>query len=101
MALRSVRTLVCSNNDTCCINSKGEVLSFGKYSTSYDCKELPFPLFRIPNLKNIKCVSIGDEHSAFLDNDGNVYTFGDNEVGQLGISEDEDGLEYARRILSK
>jgi alpha-tubulin suppressor-like RCC1 family protein len=36
-------------------------------------------------LKDIVAVSAGDCHSMALDKNGNVWTWGDNEYGQLGI----------------
>lgn len=35
---------------------------------------------------NFKKVSCGSNHSALLDDDGNVYAFGCNENGQVGES---------------
>ena len=54
-------------------------------SHGHEEEQIQYPM-RISSLNNIKSVSIGLYHSFCLDYDGNVYTFGDNKFGQLGIS---------------
>ena len=83
-------TIVCGNDFTLSLSKDGNVYSFG-YS---ECRahgheeELVFPPKIIPNLTNIRSISVGSNpseiHCACLDNDGNVYTFGDNFSSQLG-----------------
>ena len=34
---------------------------------------------------DMKSIAAGDNFSSFLTNDGDVYTFGDNSEGQLGV----------------
>ena len=44
---------------------------------------IPTPV-RVPTLDNIKAISAGGFHSLVLHNDGTVWAFGSNGVGQLG-----------------
>ena len=60
-----------------------------KTSTYFD----KTPPRMIPSLIHIKSVATIENHSVCLDNDGNVFTFGSNEFGQLGISKDKDRLK--------
>lgn len=41
----------------------------------------------IPNFVSVKQISCGYDHSAFIDVDGKIWTFGRNNFGQLGISD--------------
>ena len=44
------------------------------------------------NKNKIMAISAGDYHSLVLDSDGSVYSFGDNDYGQLGrvtVTEEE------------
>ena len=60
---------------------KGVALGLGKYIILYNLK--------MPNLikdfKDIKQISCGYNHTAFIDALGQVWTFGDNYYGQLGL----------------
>jgi len=89
-------TLVCSGESTHCINNDGNVISVG-YS---DCgahghdEDLVFPLKMIPTLNHIVSIDISLYHSICLDIDGNVFTFGKNDFGQLGIGSDFSTVPY-------
>ena len=95
MALRSVSTIVCSDDFTVCINNEQNVVSFGRsdYGAHGHEEINVFPPKIISSLNHIISISVGDNHCVCLDNDGNVYTFGNNNDGQLGIGIDKD-LEY-------
>lgn len=43
------------------------------------------PFQRIPNITNVSSVFCGYYHTILIDNDNKVYSFGDNEEGQLGL----------------
>ena len=45
---------------------------------------------KISSLKDIISIARGYDHSVALDKDGNVYTFGENDKGQLGNTSNED-----------
>jgi alpha-tubulin suppressor-like RCC1 family protein len=49
----------------------------------------------IENLKEIVAISAGGYHSLFLNNQGQVFSCGDNETGQLGIGNNEDAASFA------
>ena len=88
MAKRSVSTIVCGIEQTLCISNDGNVYFFGgDYNISVQPKILPPSI--IPTLKSIQAISTGRDHCACLDYYGNVFTFGMNEYGQLGIGLDD------------
>ena len=94
MANRSVPTIACGLDHNLCINKDDLVSSFGysECNAHGDEAELVFPPRLIPLMKNIKAVTVGSCHSACLDYSGNVFTFGSNEYGQLGIGKDNTEL---------
>ena len=91
MALRSVSNIVCSTDFTVCINHDKNVVSFGISDDGAHGHEKSnvFPPKIIPLLNNIKLLSVGEYHCGCLDNDGNVFMFGNNEYGQLGIGDED------------
>ena len=92
MALRSVSTIVCSEYFTVCITNDQNVISFGySYSSAHGYEEYNvFPPKIISSLKHIISISNYWDHCACLDNDGNIFTFGDNGYGKLGIGDEDD-----------
>ena len=65
----------------------GSVYSFGKsksYSHGHSTVHVPSPT-RIKLSQPIQSIACGETHFACLDFEGNVFTFGSNNVGQLGI----------------
>ena len=89
MALRSVSTIVGSDDFTVCINNNQNVVSFGRsFEGAHGHKEKDvFPPKIISSLNHIISISVGDNHCVCLDNDGNIFTFGRNEDGELGIND--------------
>ena len=54
----------------------------------------------IPNVRNIRQVSCGNYHTAFIDHEGSVWTFGYNASGQLGLGEGyRDYVEFPTKIV--
>jgi len=43
---------------------------------------------------NIKMVDCGCYHTACIDYDGNLFTFGSNDKGQLGIGKDKNEFPF-------
>ena len=94
MAYRSLPSCVCSNSFTLFISNDETVLSLGssdKGATGHE-EEVLSPK-QISSLQHIKSVAVGREHSICLDYDGNVFTFGNNQCGQLGIGVDRNTLQ--------
>ena len=94
MARRYVSTVVCSSflgtAVTLSISENGDVYSFGKHRTNAHghSKELiPVPK-RISSLCYITVISTCGFHTACVNNNGDVFTFGCNTFGQLGIGKD-------------
>merc|ERR1712000_84627 len=73
------------------MGSDQNVVSFGKsyYGAHGHKEEDVFPPKIISSLNHIISISVGDGHCVCLDNDGNIYTFGGNEYGQLGIGNED------------
>ena len=89
MASRIQPTLVCGSSGlTACISNDRNLLCFG-LSPIYDGSFIP--LKENPILKNVKSVYIGGCTFVCLDTTGNIFTFGTNEDGQLGV-----GLDYPK-----
>ena len=87
-------TIVCADNFMC-----GITLSISKNRDVYSCgwhhlgahgfSENILEFTQIPLLKNITSLAFGISSAVFLDLDGNVFTFGSNTHGQLGIGKDK------------
>ena len=93
-ASRSESSMVCGSGTiesfTICISNKGDVYSVGKCDTGahgHDKQIIVIPT-QIRGLKNIKMIDCSTHNSICLDYDGNVFTFGCNKYGQLGIGKD-------------
>ena len=99
-------TMVCSdirpNNYILCISREGDVYSWGKHTCGAHGHEecFVFSQKRISSLKNIIGIACGSYHSICLDGDGNVFTFGSNSEGQLGIGSSSTISELFSKIMS-
>ena len=91
MRCRTISTIVCNNNSTLCINNDGIAISFG-FREEEGQEVTFFPPKMIISVQNIQSVALGAHHSVYLDFEGNVFTFGRNTHGQLGIR--NDSLQY-------
>ena len=98
---RSVATITGSDfrrefGFTLSLSESGDVYAFGKHPCgAHGFKENEvFPPKPIPSIKNIKAISCGKDHSLCLDKDGIVYSFGKNNMGQLGVGKSGDELEF-------
>lgn len=47
---------------------------------------------------DMKSIAAGENFSGFLTNDGDVYTFGDNSEGQLGIGTTQSSLDEPQKV---
>ena len=89
-------SIVCGSFRTMCISDEGNLYSFGfsgNHAHGHE-EDHVFPPKIIPTLNNIQSIAIGETHSVALNNNGNVFTFGCNRYGALGISVGEDILEF-------
>ena len=94
MACRRLATLNCSGC-TLSINADGNIVSFGNshYGAHGHQNKVIFPPQVIPTLKNITVIASNGFHSVCLDYEGNVYTFGSNKSGELGIGVKKETLK--------
>ena len=79
-----------------CISSEGQVHSFGfheKGAHGHKKAKVVSPK-QILSLKNITSIACGDDHTLCLDINGDVFSFGKNMCGQLGLRKDNQTLEY-------
>ena len=85
-----IKSISCGANHTAILTKDGKVLTFGNNKqgelgiNSIIQQHLPMEISG--NHDNIIAVSCGGEHTAILNNDGTVFTFGSNIQGQLGIN---------------
>ena len=93
---RTLSTIVCGLNNSLCISNEGIVFFFGYLYRDCDgIEKLVIPPKAIPSLTDITAIcSLNGSHYACLDSNGNVYTFGSNVCGQLGVGMDKDALDY-------
>ena len=88
MAERVISTLVCCSNFThgftLCVSMKGDVYSFGGYELEHDLQPVCLPNI-VSSLKEIKYVGCGFNHMICLDYNGDIFSFGCNSSGELGI----------------
>ena len=95
MASRKLSTIVCADSFddygmTLSISNDGDVYAIGLHAYAHGfTEESPiFPPKKIPSLQKIISVKCSEQHTICLDNCGNVFTFGSNVNGQLGIGDD-------------
>ena len=94
----------CGKYYTAILKSNGTVYTFGRNTYgqlgdgSYTNSNTPVPVVDINGdiVEDIIAVSCGGEHTAIVKSNGTVYTFGRNNVKQLGIGE-----EYYPNITSR
>ena len=94
MAKRVISTMVCRPNGIfLSISDNGDV-----YSTIKDTQGSVVYLIPeiIPSLTSIREICCGFGHCICLDNDGNVFTYGVNLYGQLGVGKSKRELQYTR-----
>ena len=105
MLSRSSATIVCSDwcSDGFTLSiSNGEVYAVGNQDNGGHghSKPLVIPL-AIPSLKQIVSISCSYSTAACIDINGSLFTFGNNEYGQLGVGKDKDNLiTYIPQIVN-
>ena len=88
---RTIPTLINYLDLTMCISAEGNVFSLGfsiNGTHGHEETQINVPTL-VPTLKKITSIALAG-HVVCLDYDGNVFTFGCNEYGRLGIGGDED-----------
>ena len=100
MACRVPSTIVCGNEHgnsfTMSLSNNGEVYSVGRrvLGAHGQEEEIVFPPKKISSLPIIKAIDSGAEHAICLDIEGNIYSFGMNAYGQLGVGLDHERFLY-------
>ena len=85
-------TIVCNDKAMYCVSKNKSVVCFPVCEDDEDSNQEISSLKRFPNLQNIESLSCGARHCVCLDIHGKIFSFGDNEYGQLGITSIESTL---------
>ena len=88
MTTRYSSTVVCNESKTTFVSSDGRVYVLGGVRNRNTIAEERLIPTIIPFLNNIVAIATGDYHTVCLDFHGNVYGFGSNGQGQLGLGKD-------------
>ena len=92
MTSRVVSTIIGLEQKTLSISNEGNVLIFGSNLTE-ESEEI-YPPRIIPSLMNIKAICCGTNHTLCLNVSGEVFTFGGNSFGELGVGKSKLSLRY-------
>ena len=107
---RQVVSVAAAENHSLCVTSQGDVYSWGSNrfgqlgdhatgsSPVAPCGNRSIPR-RVENLKQHPCVAVaaGERHSVTLSRKGEVYVWGDNTSGQLGVPR-RAGIQKVQRV---
>ena len=107
---RQVVSVAAAENHSLCVTSQGDIYSWGSNrfgqlgdhatgsSPIAPCGSRSIPR-RVENLKQHPCVAVaaGEKHSVALSRKGEVYVWGDNTAGQLGVSR-RTGIQKVQRV---
>jgi len=108
LTTRRVVAVSAAENHSLCLTDTGETYAWGSNrfgqlgvaanedSNSNNIRSLPR---RVDDLKNVHCVAVaaGLKHSIALSRRGEVYVWGDNSSGQLGVSR-RNGIQKVQRV---
>ncbi|XP_026063010.1 probable E3 ubiquitin-protein ligase HERC4 isoform X1 [Carassius auratus] len=87
-----IRLIVCGGDGAVLLSDSGKVLIMDKSTV---CR----PLKGLDNRQVIQ-IACGDHHSMALTHDGQVFVWGDNSHGQLGLEKDHPGSPSAQHVKS-
>jgi len=91
--LKHIKQVSCGRNHSLALTELGEVFTFGSPDDGQlglgDIFENVLIPTKIESLSNIKQISCGNSHTLVLNNQGEVFTFGENHSGQLGLGHTE------------
>mmetsp|Transcript_16761 Transcript_16761/g.19104 ORF Transcript_16761/g.19104 Transcript_16761/m.19104 type:complete len:1470 (-) Transcript_16761:116-4525(-) len=106
---RKVVSAAVAENHSLCVTSIGEVFSWGsnrfgqlgdvtENASAIQCGSRSLPR-RVEDLKQYPCVAVaaGEKHSVALSRKGEIYVWGDNTSGQLGVSR-QSGIQKVQRV---
>ena len=106
---RKVVSVAAAENHSLCVTSLGDVFSWGsnrfgqlgdvsENASAIQCGSRSLPR-RVEDLKQHPCVAVaaGEKHSVALSRKGEVYVWGDNASGQMGVSR-RSGIQKVQRV---
>jgi alpha-tubulin suppressor-like RCC1 family protein len=93
--METIIAIAAGSSHSLLLNSEGQVLSFGfggwgQLGLDDDGNRLLPVVIGVPENQKIVAIAAGNHFSLILNSQGQVYGFGSNESGQLGIDDDED-----------
>ncbi|NP_001139174.1 E3 ISG15--protein ligase HERC5.2 [Danio rerio] len=87
-----IRSIVCGEDGAVLLADGGKVLLMDKYTV---CR----PLKGLDNTKVIQ-IACGDQHSVALSNDGQLFVWGENAHGQLGLRKEQALIQSPQHLQS-
>ena len=105
-SLKNIISICCGNEHTVCLDENGDVFTLGSNIFGQLGIRKEVELVRFTNepqkvsLPKIKQISCGFDFTICLSEDGGLYSFGNNELGQLGIGKSTHNYTYPQRIKS-
>jgi alpha-tubulin suppressor-like RCC1 family protein len=101
--IKQIHIATCCEQRCAIVTKCGDLYYFGRKSNHFD--ECPIPSLMMSvldlNLQRVRVASValGDEHGILVDVVGRVFSFGDNDFGQLGLGH-TDTLDRATPVHS-
>lgn len=103
--LNDVKDVACSAGLTICVEHSGALYSFGLnrwhqcgVRNEHENSTHVFQPTRIPNIPPCASVEVGLQHAIALTNDGEVFTWGKYDRGQLGVGDQEQSAHLPAKI---
>ena len=95
---KDILDIKCAREYTLILTSDQCVYYSGRVGTK--ARTCTFSFLKLEELSEITIIECGDHHSIFIDNNNNMYVFGDNRYGQLGLGDTVDRLNTIKHPLS-
>eukprot|EP00798_Chlamydomonas_sp_ICE-L_P013341 gene13341-19182_t len=98
-----IKHVACGGAHTAVVTDDGSLITFGlndkgQLGHSKDNKFIPVPIeVGLPDA--VKQVAAGEHHTLCLTTSGDVWAFGSNECGQLGVGQDADIRQVEPRLV--
>ncbi|XP_043798332.1 RCC1 and BTB domain-containing protein 1-like isoform X1 [Apis laboriosa] len=100
--------IACGSHHSLALTNDGEVYAWGQNTSGQvGCHDITTLVQDIPRKlnftltgKKVICISCGDSFSVVVTNNGEVYSWGRNDVGQLGIENNNNDQFHPCRITS-
>uniref|UniRef100_A0A8B9L1X8 HECT domain-containing protein n=1 Tax=Astyanax mexicanus TaxID=7994 RepID=A0A8B9L1X8_ASTMX len=88
-----IRSMSCGENDAVLLTNEGKVFQLNKYNI---CRFVPIKYLADRTVIQIAC---GDQHCMALTDDGQLFTWGQNSSGQLGLGKKDESSSQSPQPL--